>query len=211
MAPMKQTKYTLILASKSPRRIELLGHLSIPFEIIPADIQEDPKESALKLAELKGQTVMDDLKKREGFGESFFPFVVSSDTQVRLGETIYGKPADESEAKKMLQELQGKTHEVITAVYMGRLDVGTGEILHSAFYCTSKVTFEQIDDDILDHYLQTGDSLDKAGAYGIQGPGLVFISHLEGSYSNVVGFPLAGFLKQLKEFLGENWRALFYE
>jgi len=112
----------------------------------------------------------------------------------------------------MLLELQGETHEVITAVYMGRQDLDSGEFLHSAFYCTSKVTFNAIPDDILDHYLKTGDSLDKAGAYGIQGPGLTFISHLEGSYSNVVGFPLAEFIKQLKEFLGEeiNWRSLFH-
>jgi septum formation protein len=210
---MNPKKYTLILASKSPRRIELLGHLDIPFEIIPSNIYEDPDETALKLAELKGKSVLDELKNREGFGDSFFPFVVSSDTQVRLDEKIYGKPADKNEAKKMLQELQGKTHEVITAVYMSRMDIESKELLHSAFYCTSKVTFEQIGDDILDNYLQTGDSLDKAGAYGIQGPGLMFISHLEGSYSNVVGFPLANFLKQLKEFLGEstNWSSLFHE
>ncbi|RLA63472.1 MAG: septum formation protein Maf [Epsilonproteobacteria bacterium] len=210
---MNQKKYTLILASQSPRRIELLGHLNIPFEIIPSNIVEDPQETALKLAELKGINICESLKGREGYGETFFPFVVSSDTQVRLGEKIFGKPANREEAKKILLELQGKSHEVITAVYMGRFDISTGEFLHSAFYCTSKVTFDQISDDILDQYLDTGDSLDKAGAYGIQGPGLIFINHIEGSYSNVVGFPLAEFLKQLKEFLGDstNWRSLFHE
>ena len=208
MVFMNQKKYTLILASKSPRRIELLGHLDIPFEIIPSNIDEDPEETALKLAEQKGVSVMEEIRGRGG---QFFPFVVSSDTQVRLDEKIFGKPKDENGARKMLQELSGKAHEVITAVYMGRIDIETGELLHFSFYCSSKVTFEQIDEDILDHYLQTGDSLDKAGAYGIQGPGLMFISHVEGSYSNVVGFPLAEFIKQLKEFLGVDWRSLFHE
>lgn len=204
---MNQKKYTLILASQSPRRIELLGHLGIPFEIIPSNIVEDPQETAIKLAELKGMSVYKSLAAKEGY----FPFIVSSDTQVKCDEKIYGKPADREEAKKMLLELQGQAHEVITAVFMGRLDVATGKFLHSSFYCTSKVTFDQIGDDILDHYLDTGDSLDKAGAYGIQGPGLMFINHIDGSYSNVVGFPLAEFLKQLKTFLGENWRSFFHE
>jgi len=210
----------LILGSKSPRRKELLEYLNIPFETIPSDTDEigdetNPFDLAQSIARDKGVFVYKMLEKRPHFGKSFFPLVIGCDTIVVLEKKIYGKPKDAQDAKRMLLELSGKTHQVITAVHLGRLDIHTNQFLSNEFYVSSQVRFDQIGQDILDNYLCTGDSLDKAGAYGIQGPSLTFISYLQGSYSNVVGFPLSDFTRELKDFLGYpedpngKWRELF--
>ncbi len=196
-------KYHLVLASGSPRRKELLSHLDIPFTIRPSDIEEvsdkkNPKEVALDLAKQKGENVFPKLSVKN-------PLVVSSDTLVCLNGRIYNKPSDENEAKQMLLELSGKTHEVHTGVYL------TKESKTMGFVVSSQVSFAPITDDLLLPYLKTKESLDKAGAYGIQGAGLTFIEKIVGSYSNVVGFPLYEFIQELKIFIGakENWRDAF--
>jgi len=191
------------LASGSPRRKELISHLGIPFIVKPSHIEEiteetRPKEVALDLAKKKGDDVFSKLNS-----DNFL--VVSSDTLVTLEGRIYGKPKDKTEAKTILLELSGKTHEVHTGVYIRDNDK------NSSFVVSTKVRFASIDEDLLLPYLDTEESLDKAGAYGIQGAGLTFIESIEGSYSNVVGFPLYEFIQELKKFTGEknNWRGLF--
>lgn len=217
---MNFKKYSLILGSKSPRRKELLEYLNIPFETIPSNIDEigdetNPFDLAQDIARDKGIFVYKLLEKRPHFGQSFFPLVIGCDTIVVLDKKVYGKPKDAQDAGRMLLELSGRTHQVITGVHLGRCDLKTRQYLSKEFYVSSKVRFDRITQDILESYLCTGDSLDKAGAYGIQGPSLTFISYLEGSYSNVVGFPLSDFTKELKDFLGYSddsagrWRELF--
>ena len=188
-----EDKLRLILASGSPRRKELLGHLGLSFEVITADIEERsemelPEDQACDISEQKGKAVLNNLKSRSNC------LVISSDTIVVLNEKIYGKPGNRENAKVMLLELSNKTHTVITAVSFQCEGVET----HS-FFDKTKVTFEKIEEDTLETYLDTEESLDKAGAYGIQGASLSFIKKIEGSYSNVVGFPLNLVVSKLKE------------
>ncbi len=213
-------RYQLILASGSPRRKELLSHLEIPFEIVVSDIEEvsehrDPIAFGEDIARAKGEAVCSELAAREGFSKRFFPLVVAADTLVALREKIYGKPKHIDEAREILRELAGETHQVVTSVFMARLDLESKSWEKRVFSVSTMVTFKDMSDDILSAYLATGDCLDKAGAYGIQKQGLTFVDKLEGSYSNVVGFPLSDFVDELRAFLGlrddrsGKWRELF--
>ncbi|MBF0206243.1 MAG: septum formation protein Maf [Oligoflexia bacterium] len=213
-------KYSLILASASPRRKELLSWLEIPFAIIPTEIEERsnfkrPSKVVVDLARQKGLATYQLLQKREDFSKSFFPVVVAADTIVVNGSKILGKPKNSKAAAAMLRQLSGKEHRVLTGVYIGIFDKDR-QLYHEDFFCsTSKVTFLPLTEDILRRYLNSNDALDKAGAYGIQGPALTFISKVDGSYSNVVGFPLSDFILHLKRNLGYTrdrigrWRELF--
>jgi septum formation protein len=214
-------KYKLVLASKSPRRRELLGWLEVPFEIHSKDIEEisdkvNPVDVAEDIAWQKCEAVYHDLQSRDDYNQTYFPVVVGSDTIVTLGDKIYGKPKNVESAKEMLLELEGKEHIVVTAVAITFQDKETKEIKKRIFSGQTKVKFEKIDKDLLEIYLKSGDSLDKAGAYGIQGQGLAFISQVSGSYSNVVGFPLSDFVSHFKDILGYKddtqgeWRKCFH-
>ena len=215
-----KTRYQLILASGSPRRKELLSHLEIPFEIVVSDIDEvsvftEPVAFGEDIARQKGQATIDLLKERSGDGANFFPLVVAADTLVALDGKIYGKPKNTDEAREILSELSGKTHQVVTSVFLARLDLSSNQWITHIFSVSTMVSFTKISCDVLENYLATKDSLDKAGAYGIQRQGLTFVDKLEGSYSNVVGFPLSDFIEQLRTFLGHGsnddgaWRELF--
>jgi len=202
---MPNSKIKLILASGSPRRKELLGHLNLPFEIITSHVPEessetDPLKFTLEIAKIKGEAVFNDLKVSRP-QENFF--VVSADTIVCLDGKILGKPKDVNEARHFLNQLAGQTHSVFTAVAVNLIH--RGAIDNFSFVDESKVTFEAIDESLMNIYLNTGDSLDKAGAYGIQGPSLTFISKVQGSYSNVVGFPLSRFIIETKDFLSRKF------
>jgi len=197
-------KYKCILASQSPRRKELMSWLNIPFEVIVSHAEEessqtDPSLFAREIAQLKADAVAMRCDKNA--------FVISSDTIVVLGQKIYGKPRDTDDARKILSELSNQTHEVITAVCFQYYVQDKKVQLH--FFDSTKVTFSHIDPVLMENYLLTKDSLDKAGAYGIQGPSLTFIKHLDGSYSNVVGFPLDKIVNELKKIFGENWQKCF--
>lgn len=122
-------------------------------------------------------------------------FIVAADTIVCLDHVIYGKPKDRSDAKKILEKLSNRTHSVFTAVSLRLIE--NGEISTYSFIEESKVSFNTISRELMERYLDTGDSLDKAGAYGIQGPSLTFISKVDGDYANVVGFPLSRFVKEM--------------
>lgn len=201
-------KYTLVLGSQSPRRKELLSWLNVPFKIVTADLDEISNESipanvAIDIASQKGHAVLDRVN------DLSFPFIISSDTIVVLDGKIYGKPRDREEAGTILTELSDRTHEVITGVSFLFKDLSTGKLREHLFFDSTEVTFNEITKDLMDAYLSTGDSLDKAGAYGIQGPSLTFISKVNGSYSNVVGFPLDKVVSELSIILGPDWRHLF--
>lgn len=206
---MENLKLKLILASSSPRRKELLGHLKLPYEIIIKNIPEesdhtDPVKFSSQIALMKNEAVFNEQKEN--------CLVVSADTIVCLGSKIFGKPRDVNEARDFLYELSGKSHSVFTAVTLG-LRVNGGAKMHS-FVEETKVTFNKISPELMERYLATKDSLDKAGAYGIQGGSLTFISKVEGDYSNVVGFPLSRFVNECETFLkpftrGQSWFELF--
>jgi len=203
-------KYSLILASKSPRRKQILSWIEVPFTIIDTDINEvsdyeHPVDIAKDVARKKGLAAYELCQQRNDLGKTFFPLIVSSDTIVSLGDKLYGKPNDADDAKRMLLELAGKTHRVVTGVAICRHDIACGKLIEKSFHCVTDVTFTNISPDILARYIRTGESLDKAGSYGIQGQALTFISSLNGSYSNVVGFPIDLFLSELQKFLVEDW------
>jgi len=177
----------IVLASSSPRRKQLLELLGLTFEVVPADIDETwrngeaPAVHAERLAREKAATVA----RPEAL-------VVGADTIVVIGGEILGKPRDAGEARAMLRRLAGRDHEVFTAVavaWQGKLASGTNR---------TAVHVRPLDDDTIAAYVATGEPLDKAGAYGIQGIGGGFISHVEGSRDNVMGLPLDEVVVALK-------------
>jgi septum formation protein len=206
---MGKDKLKLVLASASPRRKELLGHLQLPFEIVIKNIPEeshftDPVNFSKHIAQMKGEAVFQERTDN--------CLVISADTIVSMGNKIYGKPASEAEARIFLSELAGQTHSVFTAVTLNLRNAN--QIFSNSFVEESKVTFNMITPELMDRYISTKDSLDKAGAYGIQGPSLTFISKVDGDYANVVGFPLSRFVVECEKLLkpltlGQSWFDLF--
>lgn len=180
----------LILASGSPRRLELLQQIGIHPQVIVSHSEEEktdvtPAELVRHNALVKGRDVV----RRVG---DDIP-VLSADTVVVLEGSILGKPGNPERAKAMLQRLSGKTHQVLTGMalfYKGRV------LIHVE---TTDVTFTSLTEQDIETYAATGEPLDKAGAYGIQGRAAMFIPHIEGSYSNVVGLPLAALKKLIAE------------
>jgi septum formation protein len=181
----------LVLASASPRRLQLLSSLGLQLEVSPVDIDEtpgrgeDPAVLALRLAEAKAAVAA---------GRHPGRVVVAADTVVALGGATLGKPADPAEAAVMLRRLSGKRHEVFTAV-AARRDLQAGSRLSR-----SEVDFRALEPAEIETYVGTGEPLDKAGAYGIQGVAAVFVSRLCGSYSGVVGMPLHDTAELLRDF-----------
>ena len=181
--------YTVVLASASPRRRDLLNEIGIDPVIIPADIDETPKSSespiafAERMAEEKAYPIARRVLKD---GEVTDPFaVIAADTVVDLDGQIFGKPVDDDDARRMLRALSGRTHRVHTAVVVV---AGTGEAFHDVV--TSLVTFVPVTDQLLEWYIATGEPDDKAGAYAIQGQGGILVDKVQGSMSNVVGLPV---------------------
>ncbi|RPJ73791.1 MAG: septum formation protein Maf, partial [Alphaproteobacteria bacterium] len=167
---LSREKFSMILGSQSPRRKELLSWINIPFDIITADLDEvsnesQPSDVAIDLASQKAHAVFEKV-----ISMPQIPFVISSDTIVVLDGKIYGKPKDKNEARQILSELSDRTHQVITGVSFLFKDPDTGKIREHLFFDSTEVTFNEITPDLMEAYIATGDSLDKAGAYGIQGP-----------------------------------------
>lgn len=178
----------IILASASPRRKEILELADLKFDIMPNDAQEIttktvPNEVVMELASIKAKDIYEKSEKQS--------MVVGADTVVAYQGQILGKPADKADAKRMLTMLSGQTHEVYTGVCV----IEDGKT--KTFYEETKVTFYEISDEQIDHYINTGEPMDKAGSYGIQGKAAVFIKGIEGDYYNVVGFPIARFLQEI--------------
>ncbi|ACJ74939.1 maf septum formation protein Maf [Thermosipho africanus TCF52B] len=168
----------IILASKSPRRIELLKLLKIDFEVIPSNIDEnisekDPKLLAEKLSYLKAMSI-----KKDGV-------VLAADTVVTLDKEIFGKPRDYKDAFRMLKSLSGKWHTVITGVTIKFKD----EVI--TFSEKTNVKFKNLSKELIEFYINTAKPFDKAGGYGIQELGSVLVEKIEGDYFNVVGLPIS--------------------
>jgi septum formation protein len=173
----------LILASQSPRRRDLLNMLGIDnLEIIPADIKEEVSsglpvgEAAAQVALLKAVSIGKKVGERD--------LILAADTLVALDNHILGKPADDADAARMLSMLSGRTHNVCTGVAL----IQNGRRL--CRYETTYVTFRELTEKEIYAYIASGEPLDKAGAYGAQGLGSLFIRRIEGDFFNVVGLPL---------------------
>lgn len=181
----------LILASASPRRRELLSGLGLSFEIRPAVGEEHPEpglsgaETAKRLSRAKCLEI--------AAGAAPEDVIIAADTVVVLDGTILGKPKDEADAKRMLTALSGRTHWVYTGVTAAR-----GERLLSEAEGT-EVRFRALTEREIDAYIATGEPMDKAGAYGIQGRASLFVEGIDGDYFNVVGLPLCKLGQMLKE------------
>ena len=178
----------LVLASASPRRRHLLRQLAIPFEIVPAELDETPEpgeepvDHVRRLAEAKASAVASRVEPGQ--------VVLAADTTVELAGSIVGKPTDEADARVVLRALSGRTHQVHTAVVVTIAGPDPADSPGSALVTTS-VTFRDLSADEIAAYVATGEPLDKAGAYGIQGKGAALVARVEGSVSNVVGLPMA--------------------
>jgi septum formation protein len=184
-----------ILASASPRRAELLRQLKLEFEIAPSAATEvfDEQLSPLELCQLNAHRKARAVAKKHPDA-----LVLGADTLVFLKREIFGKPENLVAAKKMLQKLQGRTHQVVTGVSLIHLRAHHERI----FAVSTDVTFHPLDDEQIREYLEKINPLDKAGAYAIQEHGEKIVAEISGSYSNVVGLPL----EKLREELN-GWTA----
>lgn len=195
---------TIYLASKSPRRKELLRQIGVPFELLPLreypvdrrDVDESPLpgeapvDYVRRIARIKAEAACRIMHSRR------LPqrLVLAADTTVTLDGEIFAKPVDTADAVRMLKRFSGTVHQVLTAVA-----VSDGRDLKELL-STSEVTFRKLSDAEIQTYVATGEPMDKAGAYGLQGKAAVFVSHLSGSFSSVIGLPLAETWTLLREF-----------
>ncbi|MGE4549485.1 MAG: nucleoside triphosphate pyrophosphatase [Intestinibacillus sp.] len=184
-------KEKLILASASPRRQELLRLLTADFEVRPADVDETLDPAAPLQDEIVRLAVKKARAAQAAAGESCF--VIGSDTIVSLSGAALGKPQDAADAKRMLRLLSGRTHEVITALALVTPDGREDTALN-----VTRVTFYELDERMIERYVATGEPLDKAGAYGIQGRGAALVRGIEGDYYSVMGLPVAQLARLLR-------------
>lgn len=183
---------SIYLASSSPRRRELLNQIRLPHTVLVMEVDESvppglsPAEQVMMLSRRKAAAAAEQVTGG---------VVVAADTVVALGDTVLGKPANPAEALDMLERLQGVTHEVYTGLTVLRLPGGR---MLTGYECTG-VDMRPAGRAELERYVRTGEPLDKAGAYGIQGLAAAFISGIRGCYFNVVGLPLFKLVQMLKE------------
>jgi septum formation protein len=180
----------LILASKSPRRYELLKQVGLDFEVVPSSVIEDfvetesPQDHVVRLAEAKAGQVATDYPNR---------WVVAADTVVYIGESVLGKPRNGEEAREMLHRLSGQEHRVLTGFFVCHLEAGKSgkQAVETAVRMKRLTTAE------IEWYVKTGEPFDKAGGYAIQGIGSFMIESIRGSYTNVVGLPVYELIQML--------------
>lgn len=185
----------IILASGSPRRKELLEKAGLSFDVMPSDKEEiidksDPAELVVSLSEQKCSDIAGKIAGADG---AFL--VIGADTVVVFEGKILGKPSDPDEAFAVLKMLSGNTHTVYTGVTL--IDTGSGK--KESFYEATDVTMYEVSDQEIIEYINTGEPMDKAGSYGIQGKGVFLVKGISGDYNNVVGLPVARLLKVLRE------------
>jgi septum formation protein len=184
---------TIILASASPRRKQLLEQIGLHFEVDPSDYEEHidpglrPHELARKISLGKARVVASRHK---------YAVVIGADTFIVLGNQILGKPHSENEARKMLETINGKSHSVITGFSI--IDSDTNKTLSGSV--ETEVFIKKLTRAEIDAYVKSGEPLDKAGAYAIQGLGTVIVERIKGDYFNVIGLPLSALAEALKEF-----------
>jgi septum formation protein len=186
--------YKIILASRSPRRQQLLRELGVKFEVLIKEFDETypahlkSKEIALYLAHSKALQCKNQVSNNE--------IAITADTIVWCNNKLLGKPLDYDDAVRMLKEISGNTHEVITGVSL------LSSCNEKTFSVTTKVTFDNLTEEEIVYYVDKFKPFDKAGAYGIQEwIGLASCSHIEGSYFNVVGLPVQRLYKELQNFI----------
>ncbi|MCI8894016.1 MAG: septum formation inhibitor Maf [Lachnospiraceae bacterium] len=190
----------LILASASPRRRELLAQVGADFIVLPAAgeeriTKEQPQEAVMELALQKAMEVAERIAKGEIPQTGDGMLVLGADTVVVCDGRILGKPRDEGDAVEMLTRLQGRTHQVFTGVAL--IDMpGDGQRVSRFYQETQVEMFPVSEAEILD-YVKSGEPMDKAGAYGIQGRGVLLVREIRGDYSNVVGLPVAELYQRL--------------
>ena len=183
---------SLVLASASPRRRELLAALGVPFAVAVMAVDETllpgepPEVAAERLARLKAGAAC---------GRGGDALVLGADTVVAVGAETLGKPADEADARRMLRLLGGKWHEVLTGVALVRAETKEVLVAHER----TRVRFAAMTDTEIDRYVATGEPADKAGAYAVQGRAALFIEEIEGDYWNVVGLPVRLVYKLMQE------------
>ncbi len=187
-------KYRIILASSSPRRQQLLKQLGIEFDIVIRDYDETyppplaGEEIAVYLAGVKAASFRNKLQNNE--------IVITADTIVWCNNRVLGKPSDADEARQIIRDLSGNTHEVITGVVL------MSSFKEKSFAVSTKVTFTALSDEEINYYIENFRPYDKAGAYGIQEwIGIAGCNRIEGCYFNVVGLPVQRLYKELKEFI----------
>lgn len=184
-----------ILASRSPRRAELLAAAGFVFDVVPADIDETrwpgepPDRYVVRMAREKALAV------RRAAARAGAEPVLAADTAVVVDGRVLGKPGDAGEAAEMLRALSGRTHEVMTGLALAGSD---GRL--TAECVVSRVTFATLSEPEVEWYVTTGEPMDKAGAYAVQGLASRFIERVEGSYTNVVGLPIASVYRMLRTF-----------
>lgn len=184
-------KQRVILASASPRRRELLSSIGIAFDVVPSNIPEvrkageAPEEYVARLSREKAEAIASDNADR---------WVIAADTTVLLGDLLLEKPADAADAERMLAAIAGRTHIVYTGVTLEH----RGREYRETRVAESEVRMLPLTAEDIAWYVRTGEPLDKAGAYAVQGIGAMFIDGIHGSYTNVVGLPLATLFQMLR-------------
>ena len=190
----------IVLASQSPRRVELLKEISAQFEVAPSSIEEvldpglRPEENAQYLARAKAESIAPN-----------FPdcWVIGADTLVTLDHEIFGKPEDEEDAKRILKKLSGREHLVVTGICV----VGPEKSLNKAV--VSQVKIKPLTDQEIEGYIATGEPMDKAGAYAIQGEGNFMVRSFTGSKNNIIGLPLDELKILLKKTYHPTYRGSY--
>ncbi|MGI6590904.1 MAG: Maf family protein [Eggerthellaceae bacterium] len=187
-----------ILASGSPRRRELLDKAGVHYTVFKSDVDEsldddlraDPAKAAETLAQRKAGAAVQALLAQPYLGQAT---IIGADTMVVLDGEVFGKPKFAEDAKNMLRKLSGRTHQVITGVAVWRVLATAPDkisMAHREFHEISQVTFKELTEEQIAAYVATGESRDKAGAYGIQGEGGKLVASYEGDYDNIVGLPV---------------------
>ena len=185
------------MASASPRRKEILENASVKFEVMASCIEEltldgeSPCQMVMRLAFEKGMDIASRQKS---------DLIISADTIVVIDNTVLGKPENEIEARKMITSLSGRTHQVITGISLINLD-NNKKIID---YVISNVKFKNLSEEDINDYIRTKESLDKAGAYGIQGYGALLVDEIQGDYFNIVGLPISRLSDLLKKHFNIN-------
>lgn len=182
----------IILASASPRRRQLLKQIGLSFRVIPSLVDEDSINCRDPLANVQAIALH---KARDVAARVKEGIVIGADTQVIADGEVLGKPKDEADAARMISKLSGKTHRVITGVAL----VNVETLFEETWAETTSVTFRELSEDEKTAYVESGEPMGKAGAYGIQGRAAAFVERIEGCYFNVVGLPLAKLAQKLRK------------
>jgi|TARA_B100000959_G_scaffold198019_1_gene207118 septum formation protein len=185
--------FSIILASASPRRKQLLDMIDIDFEVIPSDVHEDFNIDLNHEDFVQHYAREKSLDIAEKYPDHL---VIGADTIVVLDSKILGKPKDEADSFNMLKSLSGRTHTVYTGVSLNHIN----EKISDTFFEQTQVSFNELSDSVISYYIDTYKPLDKAGSYGIQDWFAINVNRIDGCFYNVMGFPLAAFFSHYKKY-----------